>query len=130
MSTTASPQECLEQFQACVHLVAEHLPKSTPNKSGDSVFQAASAHIHSINHHLMECGEAASPEIPTHKIITHAHTAVVAATTIMELAEVDQHPHSEQLLRKLRALNLAANMLLQETRENTGEPDNKPNGCW
>jgi len=118
MNNQVSIQEYVEQFQACTQLVAEYLAKNTPNKSNDSIFQTASAHIHTINHHLMECGEAASPEIPTHKIITYAHTAVVAATTIMELAEVDQHPHSEQLLRKLRALNLAANMFLQETREN------------
>ena len=119
MNNQVSTQEYLEQFQACTRLVAEHLPEKTPNNSYKSVFQTASAHIHIINHHLTECGEAASTKIPTHKIITYAHTAVVASTALMEAAEVAQHSHSEQLLRKLRALNLASNMLLEETRENS-----------
>jgi hypothetical protein len=121
MNDQVSIQEYLEQFQACTRLVAEHLPKSTPNKSDDSVFQAASAHIHSINHHLVECGESASPEIPIHKIIKYAHTAAIAATVLMKTTEVTQHSRSEQLLRKLRALNMAANMLLDALLEDIGK---------
>ena len=121
MNDQVSIQEYLEQFQACTRIVAEHLPKSTPNKTGDSVFQAASAHIHSINHHLAAYGESASPEIPIHKTVSYAHNAAVAATTLMESAEVAKHLHSEQLLRKLRALNMAANMLLDALLEDIGK---------
>lgn len=121
MNDQVSIQEYLEQFQACTRLVAEHLPKSTPNKSGDSVFQAASAYIYSINHHLIECGEVVSTKIPTHKIIKYAHTAAIAATVLMKTTEVTQHPCSKQLLHKLRALNMAANMSLGALLENTSK---------
>jgi len=121
MNDQVSIQEYLEQFQACTRLVAEHLPKSTPNKSGDSVFQAASAYIHFINHHLVECGKAVSTKIPVHKIIKYAHTAAIAATVLMKTTEVTQYPRSEQLLRKLRALNMAANMLLDALLEDIGK---------
>jgi hypothetical protein len=118
MNNQVSIQEYIEQLQACTRLVAEHLPENTTNSSYKSVFQTASAHIHAINHNLAEYGEAASTKIPNHKIITYAHTAVVASTALMGAAEVAQHQHSEQPLRKLRALTLAANMLLEEVREN------------
>ena len=121
MNNKATIQEYLEQFQACARLVAEHLPEKTPNNSYKSVFQTASAHIYTINHHLTACGEAASTNIPTHKIITYAHTAAVAATTLMKTTKVAQHSHSEQLLRKLRALNQAANMLLDALLKDIGK---------
>lgn len=121
MNDQVSTQEYCEQFQVCVQLVAQHLPENTPNKTGDSVFQAASAHIHFINHHLVECGKAVSTKIPVHKIIKYAHTAAIAATFLMKTTEVTQYPRSEQLLRKLRALNMAANMLLDALLEDIGK---------
>lgn len=121
MNDQVSTQEHLEQFQACTRLVAENLPKSTLNKSGDSVFQDASAHIYSINHHLIECGEVVSTKIPTHKIIKYAHTAAIAATVLMKTTEVTHHPCSKQLLHKLRALNMASNMLLDALLKDIGK---------
>lgn len=39
----------------------------------------------------------------------------------MKTTEVTQYPRSEQLLRKLRALNMAANMLLDALLEDIGK---------
>ena len=117
MNNQVSIQEYVEQFQACTQLVAEHLPEKTPDNSYKSVFQTASAHIHIINHHLTECGEAVSTKIATHKMIMYARTAAIAATVLMKTTEVTQHPCSKQLLHKLRALNMAANMSRSTTRK-------------
>ena len=108
MSTTASPQECLEQFQACAHLVAEHLPESRPNKDG-SVFHAASAHIRIINQRIAAYTPASAADILA--VLPYARAAA-AATALMEAEEVTQRRNSKQLLRELRALNLASQMLL------------------
>lgn len=121
MNNQVSIQEYVEQFQACTQLVAEHLPEKTPNNSYKSVFQTASAHIHIINHHLTECGEVVSTKIPTHKIIKYAHTAAIAATVLMKTTEVTHHPCSKQLLHKLRALNMASNMLLDALLKDIGK---------
>lgn len=115
MSTTASPQECLEQFQACAHLVAEHLPESIPNKDG-SVFHAASAHIRIINQRIAAYTPASAADIPA--VLPYALAATAAATALMEAEEVTQRRNSKQLLRELRALALAAHMLLDAAADN------------